>query len=406
MEREGDVGFALATREERPRREIALARRHHEVVGGEPEQPVVGDRRAEQRLVVPDQHAMPRLGLRPRDLGEAVQELGRQARGGGLERRAPLHVLAAGGGQELGRLDDAADEARPPGEQLAGVVVDEHAAHEHGHAAVVARACGSVSAGPSGDSGSPNTRPDAMSTHEQSTDAGMSAPQTCIALSSCCATLPASQRGPCTTAAMSGNTDTCANYLGGLQGVGTCATDAGRIMGPDAASADAGPVLPTDAGAVLPNGMDAAVSSNPPGDASVDVIGADTGPKDSGLSDSGPFALDAYTSPIDSGALASFVFSLGGKTQSPLNCPSQAWEFSGMGSTAILTNTGTSPIAYITETNTWYGGAQYIPDVPTGTPGELVGVIAPGGQVNISGFTSYVLLGSSLPFSVQGAHTI
>jgi hypothetical protein len=72
----------------------------------------------------------------------------------------------------------------------------------------------------------------------------------------------------------------------------------------------------------------------------------------------------------------------------------------------VVKNTGTVPIAYITETTVWYGGAHYVPDVATGTPGEKFGIIAPGAEVDVTGFVHYVLLGSSLPFSVPGVRTI
>jgi hypothetical protein len=225
----------------------------------------------------------------------------------------------------------------------------------------------------SGGGTSVTTTADAGST-TTATDAGSGSNAACSALSACCDSLTTTGRASCNAAVASRDATECASYLSGVQAAGACG-DAGAVASSDAGGLDA--TFSTDAES------HGDVANIP--DASIDI-----GPSPG----------------LDSGVLTSFDFSLGGTAQTPLNCPSADWEFTSSSGTAILKNTGPVPLAYLTETNVWYGGAQYIPDVPTGSPGELVGVIAPGAQANISGFNTYVLLGSSLPFSVQGDRTI
>jgi hypothetical protein len=72
-----------------------------------------------------------------------------------------------------------------------------------------------------------------------------------------------------------------------------------------------------------------------------------------------------------------------------------------------LRNTGSVPLAYTAE-NPFYSGAVYSPGVPTGTPGELIGVLAPGASVDLTsavvwngcGGQMIALVGASKPFSV------
>jgi hypothetical protein len=69
-------------------------------------------------------------------------------------------------------------------------------------------------------------------------------------------------------------------------------------------------------------------------------------------------------------------------------------------SVAIL-NAATVPIAYVAEPY-WNIGSHYVPGVPTGTPGEVAGVLMPGGRVDFatnSGPNVVALLGSAEPFS-------
>jgi hypothetical protein len=104
-------------------------------------------------------------------------------------------------------------------------------------------------------------------------------------------------------------------------------------------------------------------------------------------------------------------------------CASDNWEFSTSGMpgancgslsptftcdsgvrSVYLVNTGQFPVAFIAS-GLWTG-TGYVPGVATGATYEMVGVIAPGAQVDIasvydSGLTA--LLGSSAPFSSPDA---
>jgi hypothetical protein len=124
---------------------------------------------------------------------------------------------------------------------------------------------------------------------------------------------------------------------------------------------------------------------------------------------------------------AGFAFALNGVVQKPMACPSDNWEFvpfpavppldagyqfygddncsitvpmcRGV-SSVILVNTAQVPMAYIASA--FWSGTGWVPGVATGDPNELVGVLAPGAQVDITsvydgGITA--VLGSSDPFS-------
>ena len=90
-----------------------------------------------------------------------------------------------------------------------------------------------------------------------------------------------------------------------------------------------------------------------------------------------------------------------------MSCPAEDWEYPGSGtagSEVYLKNTGPVPLAYTVEQQ-WMPGAKYRPGVPVGDGSfiELVGVLAPGANVNISsafhGYTVAVV-GAALPFSL------
>ncbi|VFT10119.1 Uncharacterised protein [Pseudomonas aeruginosa] len=95
-------------------------------------------------LVVPQQDPPPGLRLLPRHLTEpGDQRLGQRM----LDRRVmvvTLQVLAAGGGRQAVRFDHPADEPGPGRQQVAGVIVEQHAAEENREIAVVAGAIGAA----------------------------------------------------------------------------------------------------------------------------------------------------------------------------------------------------------------------------------------------------------------------
>jgi hypothetical protein len=151
--------------------------------------------------------------------------------------------------------------------------------------------------------------------------------------------------------------------------------------------------------------------------------------------DAAPEVSDALTTvdvtPATTG-LAGFAFVINDVVQVPMTCPSDNWEFPPTVGTfrqggsvsapascpmmppemppcpgvtsARLVNTGQVPVAYIAAA--WWSATGYVPGVLTGDPGQLAGVIDPGGQVDISsvytgGITA--VLGSSKPFSSPDA---
>jgi hypothetical protein len=121
--------------------------------------------------------------------------------------------------------------------------------------------------------------------------------------------------------------------------------------------------------------------------------------------------------------LAGFAFVIEGVAQHPMSCPSDNWEFSAATAnpqcgypppcpsldSVYLINTGHFPVAYIAS-GLWMSQA-YVPGVATGDPYQLVGVLDPGGKVDITsvydgGYTDQgvvALLGSSAPFSSPDA---
>lgn len=127
--------------------------------------------------------------------------------------------------------------------------------------------------------------------------------------------------------------------------------------------------------------------------------------------------------------LAGFAFVVNGHVQHPMACPSDNWEFpppavpantsladtgfdgcnfsppgcAGV-SSAILINTGSTPLAYIAAS--LWNGVGYVPGVLTGESNQIVGVLDPGGKVDITPVYdggSVAVLGSADPFSSPDA---
>jgi hypothetical protein len=161
-------------------------------------------------------------------------------------------------------------------------------------------------------------------------------------------------------------------------------------------------------------------------------------PSDGGNGDGGgntgvDASIDVQPPPAPPG-LAGFVFVVDSVVQTPMTCPSDNWEFapppaaggqaicmppveggvpvdggvspssSQCPRSAILMNTGRGPMAYIAHSVWIIPG--YRPGVATGEPAELVGVLGPGAQVDIT--SVYVggivaILGSASPFSSPDA---
>jgi hypothetical protein len=162
-----------------------------------------------------------------------------------------------------------------------------------------------------------------------------------------------------------------------------------------------------DAGATL---LDATV--NPPDDG--------TAPSDTGASDAAaPIDVDAPPPPPGE---AGFAFIVNGVVQTPLTCPSNNWEFWPVDSSGaalcntatsscsvasvVLENTGPAPMPY-TAQPLWSSNVP--PGIATGDTGQLVGVLAPGAQVDVSSAFNggiVAILGSSLPFSQYDAHYV
>jgi hypothetical protein len=134
--------------------------------------------------------------------------------------------------------------------------------------------------------------------------------------------------------------------------------------------------------------------------------GGGGGTKGSGPADASP--LDSALPDSSASPVETFELIYGTKVESPLSCPSEHWEFPLPSSSAAvyLRNTGSVPLAYTAE-SPFYTGAIYSPGVPTGTPGELVGILAPGASVNLTSTVVkssdgwiIALVGASKPFSV------
>jgi len=128
-----------------------------------------------------------------------------------------------------------------------------------------------------------------------------------------------------------------------------------------------------------------------------------------------PLNFDAAPPPGEAG----FGFVVGGILQAPMSCPSDNWEYNPVDASgqpictlcrgadggrvavpAAVVNTEQFPLAYY-ATSAWTG-TGYVPGILTGAPGELVGVLAPGDQVDITsvfGGGIVALLGSAAPFS-------
>lgn len=118
--------------------------------------------------------------------------------------------------------------------------------------------------------------------------------------------------------------------------------------------------------------------------------------------------LDSALPDSSASTIETFELIYDSAVQTPLSCPTEHWEFPLASATVTvhLRNTGSVPLVYITE-NSWVGGAVYTPGVPTGSPGELVGILAPGASVDLSSDVyrsgdggDVALVGASKPFSV------
>jgi hypothetical protein len=152
------------------------------------------------------------------------------------------------------------------------------------------------------------------------------------------------------------------------------------------------------------------------------------GNSDAGGSTGVDASIDVQPPPAPPG-LAGFAFVVNGVVQTPMTCPSDNWEFpppanvgqigsdGGLmlgvcdfpppcpGATSvILTNTGQVPMAYVAHA--FWNGAGYRPGVATGEANELVGVLSPGAQVDITPVYQgriVAVLGSANPFSYPDA---
>jgi hypothetical protein len=146
----------------------------------------------------------------------------------------------------------------------------------------------------------------------------------------------------------------------------------------------------------------APVESGPPADAS-------TGDA-SGLPDASADAVADTGSGIDAGiVLASFALVVDGVVQTPLGCVTAPWDYAEPMQShphVALENTGAVPLAY-NALSSWNIAPPNLPGVANGATNQLVGVLAPGAQVDITSvFTAtaaggggiIAVLGSAAPF--------
>jgi hypothetical protein len=179
-------------------------------------------------------------------------------------------------------------------------------------------------------------------------------------------------------------------------------TDRAGTIAPDASS---------DAGAARSGAgsSDASVSSSPDAGASSSTDASASRSMDAGASSS----MDAGVS--DSGSpssLAPFEFVVDGVVQTPMACPYDHWEFRSAcvddasapntvcGDSTMLVNTGDVPLAYLAQA-LWTFAVHYEPGVAS-APSQLVGVLAPGAQVDLSSVYAggiVALVGRRRPFS-------
>ncbi len=103
---------------------------------------LVAQSRPQERLVVAREHQPPHHRVAAGQLAQLGDEHLAQLIAGGAPRLVLLQRLAARGGPQLVGLDDATHEARPRGQEILGVVADQHAAHEDREVAVVGGAVG------------------------------------------------------------------------------------------------------------------------------------------------------------------------------------------------------------------------------------------------------------------------
>jgi hypothetical protein len=164
------------------------------------------------------------------------------------------------------------------------------------------------------------------------------------------------------------------------------------------------------------NALDASAEATlpPPSDASV---------SDAANAADVSFPIDVDVPPPPAGQ-AGIAFIVDGIVQTPLPCPADNWEFwpvDGAGnplcapsslictvSSAVLKNSGPVPVTYTVQPS-WVTPGIYPPGIATGDSNQLVGVLAPGAELDIThafagGITA--VLGSSLPFSDYDAHFV
>jgi hypothetical protein len=162
--------------------------------------------------------------------------------------------------------------------------------------------------------------------------------------------------------------------------------------------------------ATLPPPADA----TPPSDASV---------RDAANAPDVSFPIDVEVSPPPAGE-AGIALIVNGIVQTPLSCPANNWEFWPVDSagnplcdpsnllctvsSAVLENSGSVPVTYTVQPE-WNTPGVYPPGIAIGDSNELVGVLAPGAELDITqafvgGITA--VLGSSLPFSDYDAHFV
>jgi hypothetical protein len=135
----------------------------------------------------------------------------------------------------------------------------------------------------------------------------------------------------------------------------------------------------------------------------------------------------SYTLRAAPPGLAGFGLVINGVVQTPMNCPSDNWEFPlppgegqpgppGEGQqfpnapppgikSAVLVNTSTLAMAYIVQPG-WGLGIPYPPGVATGNSHQLAGVLSPGAQLDIASVYLggiVAIVGSAEPFSSPDA---
>lgn len=183
--------------------------------------------------------------------------------------------------------------------------------------------------------------------------------------------------------------------LGGLAGEG--GAQSGTASGSSSGSGSAGAPGSTDSsGSSFASGSSG--SSFPSDSADASFPSGSSGsafPSDSS---------DSFT------GLAGFQFVINDQVEQPMDCPSDDWEFpptplpDAGAHSVLLINTGSAPMAYIAAS--LWNGTGYVPGVATGEPNQLVGVLDPGGKVDITSVYAggvIALVGSAVPFASPDA---